>query len=109
MGLSDQVSQRLTPLLEPTAWEVPSHRGKVLGAAVKLVKRSYLKAARPLLQELLEGPRQWNQAVVRLLADSVSPGPPSPAEASSRVAELLRLADPLGRVKSLGARISSSL
>jgi O-antigen biosynthesis protein len=109
MDLSGWVSQRLAPLLEPTAWEVPSHRRGRLGAAVKLVKRSYLKAAGPLLRELLEGQRQWNQSAVRLLADAVCPQPPPPAEASSRVAGLVRLADPLGRTHSLGARVSSPL
>lgn len=107
--LSEEVSQRLTLLAEPTAWEVPSHGGNGLGVAVKLLKRSYLNAAVPLLRELLEGQRKWNQVAVRLLADAVSPQPPPPVEAASRVAELLRLADPLGRAQSLGARVSLPL
>jgi GT2 family glycosyltransferase/glycosyltransferase involved in cell wall biosynthesis len=109
MDLSGWVRQRLTLLVDPTAWEVASHRGTRVGAAVKLVKRSYLRAAGPLLRDLLEGQRQWNQAAVALLADAVCPQPPLPAEAVNRVAELLRLADPLGRAQSLGARASSPL
>lgn len=106
VDLSGWVSQRLTSRVEPTAWEVRSHRGTRLGAAVEHVKRSYLKAAGPLLRELLEGQRQWNQAAARLLADAVSPQPPPPVEAARQVAELSRLADPLGRAQSLGARVS---
>ncbi|WP_224245714.1 rhamnosyltransferase WsaF family glycosyltransferase [Hyalangium gracile] len=107
--LSEWVRKRLTPLLEPTEWEIPTHRRQGLGRAVRLVKRSYLTALGPLLRELLAGQRQWNQQAVDLLADAVKPRPPSPDEAASRVAELLNLADPLGRAQSLGARVSSPL
>ncbi|WP_407742805.1 glycosyltransferase [Hyalangium sp.] len=107
--LSEWVRKRLTPLLEPTEWEIPSHRRQGLGRAVRLMKRSYLTALGPLLRDLLAGQRQWNQKAVDLLADAVKPRPPSPEEAAERVAELLRQADPLGRAQSLGARVSSPL
>jgi GT2 family glycosyltransferase/glycosyltransferase involved in cell wall biosynthesis len=107
--LSEWVHKRLTPLLEPTEWEIPSHRRKGLGSAVRLVKRSYLTALGPLLKELLAGQRQWNQLAVELLADAVKPRQPSPETAAERVAELLRLSDPLGRAQSFGARASSPL
>lgn len=108
--LSEWVRKRLTPVLEPTQWEVhKGHRGQGLGRAVRLVKRSYLTALGPLLRELLAGQRQWNQAAVELLAEAVKPQPLSPEEASRRVAELLKLADPIGRASSLGARASSPL
>jgi GT2 family glycosyltransferase len=108
--LSEWVRKRLTPVLEPTEWEVQKgHRGQGLGRAVRLVKRSYLTALGPLLKELLAGQRQWNHAAVELLADAVKPQPPSQEEASRRVAELLALADPLRGASSLGARVSSPL
>jgi GT2 family glycosyltransferase/glycosyltransferase involved in cell wall biosynthesis len=108
--LSEWVRKRLSPVLEPTQWEVhKGHRGQGLGRAVRLVKRSYLTAMGPLLRELLAGQRDWNQAAVELLAEAVKPRQPSPEEASKRVAELLKLADPIGRASSLGARASSPL
>jgi len=108
--LSEWVHKRLTPVLEPTQWEVhKGHRGQGLGRAVRLVKRSYLTTLGPLLRELLAGQRQWNQAAVELLAEAVKLRPPAPEEASRRVAELLALADPIARASSLGARASSPL
>ncbi|WP_224360478.1 rhamnosyltransferase WsaF family glycosyltransferase [Hyalangium versicolor] len=107
--LSGWVSARLTPHVEPTGWNVPGHRVRGVAQAVKLAKRSYLKAAGPLLREVLAGQREWNQAAVSLLTDAVSPHPPMRAEALRRVAELHALSDPLSRARSLEARVSSPL
>ena len=109
MDLSGWVSRRLSPLTEPTAWTIPSHRSKGLGLALKLVKRSYLTAFGPLLKELMEGQRQWNQAAVQLLADAVRSKPPSPGEAAHRVAALQSQADPLTHTRSLKTRALSPL
>ena len=109
MDMSGWVARRLMPLARPTDWSVPSHRGTALAGAVKLVKHSYLKALGPVLRELLEGQRQWNEAAVQLLADAVRPQQPSLEDSSRRVGELQALANPLAHARSLQLRVSSAL
>lgn len=104
VDLSHWVRTRLSALVEPTVWRVASHRGRGLGQAVKLAKRSYLSAVKPLLNELLTRQHQWNQAAVALLGDAARPRQPSLEEATQRVAELLRLADPLSHAPSAATR-----
>ncbi|ATB34481.1 glycosyltransferase [Melittangium boletus] len=109
MDLSDWVRRRLEPVSEPTRWRIQSHRKKGLGAAVQFAKKSYLQALQPVLGQVLERQRRWNEAAVRLLVVAARPRRPEPQECQRLVAELHALANPLDASGSLGLRASAGL
>lgn len=63
------VRQQLTPLAEPTAWKVHSHRSDLSGRFINLTKRAWLEGARQSLTRRLEQQRRWNQLAVDVLVD----------------------------------------
>ena len=73
-GSREWVRQRLGNLADPTAWLVKSHRTNVAGQLAEFTKKSYLKAAGPVLTDALAGQRKWNEAMISLLEAWATPG-----------------------------------
>jgi GT2 family glycosyltransferase/glycosyltransferase involved in cell wall biosynthesis len=99
--------RRLGPVMDPAAWRVVSHRKQKAGRAVRLLKRSYLQVAEPLVRHALERQRRWNEAAVGLLLVAGRPEQLAMEERARRVGELMELADPCGGSASLGERLTS--
>ncbi|HYO58511.1 glycosyltransferase [Archangium sp.] len=93
-GLGEWISGQLAGVVEPFQWRVQSHRVGAVGAAVTLVKRSYLRMLGPVLRRALEGQWRFNQAMVEALGVLASPEAGA-TEAERSVAALERLADPV--------------
>jgi len=109
LGLRDDVSAwaqaQLQPKADPTRWKVGrSHRKGAVGAFVLAAKRSYLAAAGPLLEALLQGQSEWNAAMTEALVSAAAPRPPDEGEAARLVAALCERNDPL-RSTSLPAAL----
>lgn len=114
LGLKEElegwVRTQLEPWVDPTRWQVRSHRRQALGVAVELAKRSYLTALGPLLQEVLRGQAEWNAAMVEAVCAAARPGPVEEASATRTLLRLESLSDPLRREGlSLGVQASSPL
>lgn len=99
----------LEPLLDPAGWRVsPSHRSGVVGNAVGLAKRSYLKAVGPLLRKVLEVQRQWNEAALEAAISYVTWDKVARSGAEQKIAELTALAAPLAR-EDISKAVKASL
>ncbi|QSQ25077.1 glycosyltransferase [Pyxidicoccus parkwayensis] len=103
LGLKDDLSAwvgaQLDAKVDPTRWQVRSHRGAVAGALVGWAKRSYLSALGPVLEEVLRGQAEWNRAMADALRAAAGTVRLTEAEASRRVASLDALREPLGQRK----------
>ncbi len=95
--MSRQIQARLEPLADPTAWRPQSHRVSATGTLVTALKSSYLKALGPLLREVLEGQRAWNQAAIEALSHAVAWQSVEGEAAHKLIARLESLSDPLAR------------
>ncbi|MBK7858077.1 MAG: glycosyltransferase [Archangiaceae bacterium] len=101
------VRNRLEPLASPFTWRVPTHRRRTSAAAVKLVKNTYLAGMRPLLEELLEGQRLWNEAAIRAAALLASWQSPTVTEQFHLLEEMNQLVEPQRR-EGLGKALKAS-
>ncbi|WP_305794171.1 rhamnosyltransferase WsaF family glycosyltransferase [Myxococcus landrumensis] len=94
--LTAWVRGQLEPRVDPTRWKVArSHRGGPLGSVVEAAKRSYLSAAGPLLEGLLRGQAEWNEAMVEAIAGAAGLSPPDEATGARWIAALVERNDPL--------------
>ncbi|MBN1206539.1 MAG: glycosyltransferase family 2 protein [Myxococcaceae bacterium] len=105
--LEERARTRLGPLMEPSAFRVTSHRGGGAGRVVRLLKRSYLQVAEPLMRHALGRQRRWNEEAVALVLEAMRPERLSMEERARRVAELLERADPCAGTMSLPDRLTS--
>ncbi|WP_245592016.1 rhamnosyltransferase WsaF family glycosyltransferase [Cystobacter fuscus] len=95
--LSAWVGKRLRSMVDPTAWDVRSPRQRVTARAVETVKQGYLRVMSPLVRELLDTQRQWNELLVSILVTIAGSRRPETAEAAALIARLEALSDPLRR------------
>ncbi|WP_342374631.1 glycosyltransferase [Myxococcus stipitatus] len=94
--LTAWVRAQLEPRVDPTRWKVArSHRGGPLGSVVEAAKRSYLSAAGPLLEGLLRGQAEWNEAMVEAIAGAAGLQVPDEATGATWIASLVERNDPL--------------
>ncbi len=107
VAMEEQSRRKLGPLMDPFAWRVMTHRRGGAGRAVKLLKRSYLQAAEPLMRHALERQRRWNEEAVALALDAMRPERLSMEARARRVADLLERADPCAGTASLPGRLTS--
>lgn len=108
--VSDWVRRRLTPLSDPMAWTVQSHRSKVMGGAIAMAKQSWLKAVSPTLREMLSVQAEWNKAAIDGMALAGSGRTATQQESREVMERLTRFGDPLSRRgKSIGVRASTPL
>ncbi len=90
--LREWVEERLDPTIDPTRWNVPSHRRGAARFLARAAKRSYLTQLAPLLRRVLDQQRQFD-ARARDLAVLAAEWEPRTAEITVLVHELQRLSE----------------
>jgi GT2 family glycosyltransferase len=97
VDLSSWVDKRLGAMVDPTAWYVRSAREGMAARAVETMKQGYLRMMSPLLRELLDTQRQWNELSARILVTIAGTQRPDTLEAAALIAQMESLSDPLRR------------
>ncbi|MFN0061419.1 MAG: glycosyltransferase [Myxococcaceae bacterium] len=96
----ERASQVLGSLARPEAQPLASHRRRG-GAVVGALKRGYLSAIRPLVQQVFAAQYTWNQSVLELVRSAHDLASLPAPERRDRIAGLVALGDPLAQVHGL--------